>query len=236
MFDFFLPCLSVNKAGVCITCRVHEGSDPQDVVPAPRQAEVPGGAAAAPGPGGGPRGPGVGGVRVHVSVLQLGRGRFAALVLLRQTPDFIPEDPADGADGRHVVLVAHPVRQQPVPDLPGEDARVALLVVPDALHHGGGGDPGLAAADGPGQDGAGVVVAGQDLGHAAVGDAQLAADVAGPHAELRQLHDPQPHRVGQRPPVNEHPAELVHLPVAVLCTPGAGEHGLKAKQVRYRFL
>lgn len=193
------------------TCRVHEGSDAQDVVPAPRQADLSGGAAAGPGPG-------VGGVRVSVSVLERSRSRFVALIRVWKSPDFIPEDPADGADRRHVVLVTHPVRQQPVPDLPGEDARVALLVIPDALHHGGGGDPGLAAADGSGQDGAGVVVAGQDLGHAAVRDPQLAADVAGPHTELRQLHDAQPHRVGERPAVNEHPAELVHLPVALLCT------------------
>lgn len=200
------------------TCRVHEGSDAQDVVPAPRQADVSSRAAAGPGPGVCDSGPGVGGVRVDVSVLQRGRGRFAAVIRLWKSPDLIPEDPADGAHGRHVVLVTHPVRQQPVPDLPGEDARVVLLVVPDALHHGRCGDPGLAAADGSGQDGAGVVVPGQDLGHAAVGDPQLPADVAGPHAELRQLHDPQPHRVGKRPAVNEHPAELVHLPVALLCT------------------
>ena len=32
----------------------------------------------------------------------------------------------------------------------------------------GGGDPGLAAPDGPRQDGARLVVAGEDLGHAAV--------------------------------------------------------------------
>lgn len=93
-----------------------------------------------------------------------------------------------------------------------------MLVVPDALNHRGSRDPGFAAADGSGQDGTGLVVAGQDLGHAAVGDPQLAADVAGPHPELGQFHDPEPHRVGQRPSVNEHPAELVHLPVALLCT------------------
>ncbi len=204
------------------TCRIHEGSDAQDVVPAPRQADMSAGAAAGPGPGVCDCGPAVGGVRENVSVLKLSRNRFhVSLTRLRGSPDFIPEDPADGADGRHVVLVTHPVRQQPVPDLPGEDARVVVLVIPDALHHGGGGDPGFAAANGSGQDGAGLAVAGQDLGHAAVGDAQLAADVAGPHPELRQLHDPQPHRVGKRPPVNEHPAELVHLPVALLCTHGA---------------
>lgn len=216
-FKLFLP-----------TCRVHESSDAQDVVPAPRQADVSDGAAAGPGPGGGDCGPGVAGVRVDVSVLGMSRSVAVGLTGLWKCPDFSPEDAADGADRRHVVLITHPVRQQPVPDLPGEDARVPLLVTPDALDHGGGGDPGLAAADGSGEDGAGLVVAGQDLGHAAVGDPQLAADVAGPHTELRQLHDPQPHRVRQRSAANEHPAELVHLPVALLCNTGP-VHGISLR-------
>lgn len=185
-------------------------------MPAPGQPDVPRGAGSGPG---GCSGPAVGRVRINGAVLQRGRGRLDAFTR-RKGPDFIPEDAADGAHGGHVVFITHSVRQQPVPDLPGEDARVPLLVVPDALHHGGGGDPRLAAADGSRQDGAGLVVARQDLGHAAVGDPQLAADVAGPHAELRQLHDPQAHRVRQRAAVHEHPAELVHLPVALLCTHG----------------
>lgn len=203
------------------TSRLHEGSDAQEVVPAPGQADVSRGAAAGSGPRGAP-GPAVGRVRVNRAVLQRGRARLDAVARsrLRKSPDFIPEDAADGADGGHVVLIAHPVRQQPVPDLPGEDARVPLLVVPDALHHGRGGDPRLAAADGPRQDGSGLVVASQDLGHTAVGDSQLAADVAGPHTKLRQLHDPQAHRVRQRAAVHEHPAELIHLPVALLCNTG----------------
>lgn len=210
--------LSVKYKDSPPTSRLHEGPDAQEVVPAPGQADVSRGAAAGSGPGGGP-GPAVGWVRVNRAVLQRGLDAVARS-RLRKSPDFIPEDAADGADGGHVVLIAHPVGQQPVPDLPGEDARVPLLVVPDALHHGGGGDPRLAAADGPRQDGAGLVVASQDLGNAAVRDPQLAADVAGPHTELRQLHDPQAHRVRQRAAVHEHPAELIHLPVALLCNTG----------------
>lgn len=34
-----------------------------------------------------------------------------------------------------------------------------------------------------------------------------------PDAELRQLNDAQPHRVGQRPAVDKHSAQLVHLAV-----------------------
>lgn len=194
------------------TCRVHEGPDAQDVVPAAREAHVPR-RVPPTGPGG------VRGVRVAPGpVLQLSPG-LAAVPRRRRGPELVPQYAADGAHRRHGVLVAHAVRQQPVPDLPGEDARVAPLVVPDAVDHHRGGDPRLAAADGPRQHGAGVVEAREDLGHAAVGHAQLAADVARPHAKLRELHDAQAHWGGQRPAVHEHPAELVHLPVAQLWRP-----------------
>jgi len=79
------------------------------------------------------------------------------------------------------------------------------------LDHGGRGDPRLAAPDGPREDGARLVVARQDLADAAVGDAQLPADVAGSNPELGQLHYPEPDRVGERPAVHEHTAQLVHL-------------------------
>lgn len=79
---------------------------------------------------------------------------------LRKAADLVPQDAANGADRRHVVLVADAVGQQAVPDLPGEDPRVALLVVSDVLDHVGGGDAGFAPADGAGQDGARLVVAG----------------------------------------------------------------------------
>ena len=42
------------------------------------------------------------------------------------------------------------------------------LTKPVQCAHLGRGDPGLAAPDGPRQDGARLVVAGEDLGHAAV--------------------------------------------------------------------
>lgn len=79
--------------------------------------------------------------------------------------------------------------------------------------HLGGRDARLAAADGAGLDGAGLVVAGQDLADAAVTHPQLSADVARPDAHLRQLHYAHAHRVGQRPPVHEHPAQLIDLPI-----------------------
>ena len=47
----------------------------------------------------------------------------------------------------HVVGIADPLRQQPVPDLPGEDAGALPLVLGDLPHHAGGRHPGLGAAD-----------------------------------------------------------------------------------------
>lgn len=41
-------------------------------------------------------------------------------------------------------------------------------------------------------------------------------DVAGPGAAVSEFHDLLPRGVGQRPPVDEHPAELVHAAVTVL--------------------
>jgi len=71
------------------------------------------------------------------------------VALLGQVPDLVAEDAADRADRRHVVLVAHAVGQQAIPDLPGEDARIPLFVGPDMFNHRGGGDPRLAASDSP---------------------------------------------------------------------------------------
>jgi len=50
-----------------------------------------------------------------------------------------------------------------------------------------------------------------------VRDPQLSADVTRPDPELRQFDDSDPDRVGKRPAVDEHTAELVHLPVRLIC-------------------
>lgn len=149
-------------------------------------------------------------------------GRLVLLVglvvtLLRQVPDLVPEDAADGADRRHIVLVAHAIGQQAIPDLPGEDARIPLFVGPDMFYHRGGGDPRLAASDSPREDGAGLVVASQDFADTAVGNAELPADVARPDTQLRQFHNPQPDGIGQGSPVDKHPPELVHFPEGRFC-------------------
>ena len=130
-----------------------------------------------------------------------------------QAADLVPQDPTDGGDGGDVVLVADPLREELVPDLPGEDAGVLELEVADEVDDLGRGDAGLGAADGAGEDGAGLVVAGEDLGNAAVGDAELAGDVAGADAELGELDDADADVVGERPAVDEHPAQLVDLAI-----------------------
>lgn len=53
--------------------------------------------------------------------------------------------------------------------------------------------------------------------HAAVRNAQLARDVAGPDALSRELDDLVAHEVGQRAPVDEVAAELVDAGAAVAC-------------------
>lgn len=130
--------------------------------------------------------------------------------------DLVAQNPTDAGHAGHVELVAHAVGQQSVANLPREHARVLALQPADVSHHPGRGHPGLAASDGPGQDASGLVVPGQDLGHATVGDAQLTADVARSDAHPGQFDDAHANGVGQRPTVDEHAAQLVHLAVLLL--------------------
>ena len=60
----------------------------------------------------------------------------------------------------HVVGIADSLREQPVPDLPGEDARALALVVRHLVHHPGGRHAGLGAADGARLDRPGLVIPG----------------------------------------------------------------------------
>ena len=65
------------------------------------------------------------------------------------------------------------------------------------------------APNGPGLDGAGLVEPGEYLGDTAVGDQELARDVAGPDSHESQLHNSSPHVVRQGAPIDKHPAQLV---------------------------
>ena len=62
--------------------------------------------------------------------------------------------------------------------------------------------------------GSGLLVPVEYLGDAAVADAQLPRDDAGPHAGRRHLDDLQPDVVRQGAAVDEHPAQLVHPALA----------------------
>ena len=136
-----------------------------------------------------------------------------AAIGLRERTDLVAQDAADRAHRRHVVLVAYALVKQLVAYLPGEDARIALLVLAYLADHLGRGDARLAAADGARQDAARLLVAREYLAHAAVRDAQLARDVARPDAQVGHLHNAHADRVGQRTAVDEHAAQLVHLAV-----------------------
>lgn len=226
----FCPFRERNGGSRRLTCLLHKRPDAQDIADRVRRGPGTGNADVACGARDpvvaahlGSRGRHRAGIGVLVDVV-VGQSRLRRRLLARlvrpglsQTANLIAQDSTDGAHRRHVVLVADAVGQQPVSDLPRKDTRVALLVVPDVLDHVGGSDTGFAAPDGPGQDGACLVVARQDLAHAAVGYAKLPADVTGSDAQLRQLHDAQADGVGQGAAVDEHAAQLVHLAVRLLC-------------------
>lgn len=103
---------------------------------------------------------------------------------LRQAANLVSQDATNGAHRGHVVLVTDAISQESVTNLPGKDARVSLLVVPDVLHYVGGGDSGFTAPNSPGQDGAGLVIACQDLAHTAMRNPQLPTDVTGSDTQL----------------------------------------------------
>lgn len=69
---------------------------------------------------------------------------------------------------------------------------------------------GLAATDGPGSDGARLLVPAQDFGHAAVGDPELPGDDTRPDAVVGHLHDFMSDVVRQRSAIDENSSELVH--------------------------
>jgi len=76
---------------------------------------------------------------------------------------FVSEDATDGRDRGNVVLVADPIRQETVPNLPGKNARIFLFEFADEANDLGSCDPGLAAPNSPRQDGSRLVVASKDL-------------------------------------------------------------------------
>ena len=118
--------------------------------------------------------------------------------------------PVDGRDAGHCVVVTDALRQEPVPDLPGEHSRILSLVFSNLVHNFGCCHFGLGAADHSGLDAAGLVVPapGRPAGSARSGwwqgQGAAGAGAAEPLSCLRQWHG------GKRPRVSE-PASRVHL-------------------------
>ena len=101
-----------------------------------------------------------GGGELVLGVLGVAQQRLQVLVLAlaHALHHLVPHDAVDAGDAGHAVLGTHAVRDQPLPDLPGEHGRVLPLVLRDGVHHVRGGHLGLAAADHPGAEGPGFVI------------------------------------------------------------------------------
>lgn len=76
---------------------------------------------------------------------------------------------------------------------------------------------GFAASDGPGSDGAGLLVAAEDFGHAAVGDTELSGDDTRPDSMVGHLYDLMADVVGQRSAIYENSSELVDSALTQRC-------------------
>ena len=117
--------------------------------------------------------------------------------------------PIYAGNTRNVLLATDPLRQQSVPDLPGEHGGVLLLVVADGVHHVGSGHLRLAAAYDPGFEVARLVVSGEYLGDTAVRDSELSADITRSHSLLSKFHDPLSDHVRKGTSVDKKSSELV---------------------------
>lgn len=146
----------------------------------------------------------------------LGRRRLGLARVGAGRANLVTQNPADAGHAGHVEFVTNPVGEQTVTDLPREHARVFALQPADVRHDSRRGHTRLATPDGPRQHAARLVVPGQYLGHAAVGNAQLSADVARPDAHPGQFDDANTNCVRQGPSIHEHAAQLVHFAVLLL--------------------
>lgn len=156
----------------------------------------------------------------------LRRGGVAARALVAGA---VPDDAVDRGYGRDVVLRAHLIRQEGIPDLPREHGRIIGLVAPDRVHHLRRRHLRLRPSDHARLDAAGLVIPAareillttarmtigeehspaQDLADAAVRHAQLSADVTGPHALVGQPNDLLSGLLRKRPSVDEDSAQLI---------------------------
>lgn len=75
---------------------------------------------------------------------------------------FIIQSPVNGAHAGHRVAVTHSLRQQSVPDFPGEHGGILSLVICDFIHNFRGGHLGLGATDHSRLDAACLVISGRE--------------------------------------------------------------------------
>lgn len=123
-----------------------------------------------------------------------------------------PQYPVDrryrGYHERALLLLA--LAAQQISDFPREQGGRLTLELDYPLYHLRRGHLfGLGASDGSRPDGASLVEAGEDFAHAAMAHQELARYIAGPNSDEGELDDPLPDVQGQRPAVDEQPAELV---------------------------
>ena len=121
--------------------------------------------------------------------------------------------PVNTGDTRDILLVADPLRQQPVSDLPGEHGGVLLLVLGNGLHNAWSCYLGFAAAYNARLEVASLVISGEYLGDTAMRYSELSADITRPHSLLSKFHDPLSHHVRERSAVDKDSTQLINSSV-----------------------
>ena len=151
---------------------------------------------------------------VEAGVKAVGRGTHAAVSsVLGLLCRLVPHDPVDAGDAGDAFLIADTLRQEPVPDLPSKHRGIFLLIFGNGVNNWRCGHFGLAATNHPCLEVASFVISWEDLGDTSMGDSELAADVAGPHSLMSELHNSWSDNIGQGAAIDKNPSELVNSSV-----------------------
>ena len=117
--------------------------------------------------------------------------------------------PVNAGHTGNILLVADPLRQQPVSDLPGEHGGVIFLVLRNGLHYARRGYLGFAPSNDARLEVACLVISGEYLGDTAMRYSELSADITRSHSLVSKFHDPLSHHVRKGAAVDKKPSELV---------------------------